>query len=108
MGYGAPHMGFMVRVGGPYYDDSDDDELSSAYSDKESEVSDWDDNWEEFEHHSATPSDLSVVLTLPLDVIYEVCNTHFPWSNLNVSVSFFCIAFRASQACRPIKSCSGH
>jgi hypothetical protein len=73
MGYGAAYGGIMVGVGA-YYNDSDEDEFCSTL-DSESEASDWGDDSEELEQPSAVSRDLSVVLTLPLDVIYEVCNS---------------------------------
>lgn len=85
MGYGAPHLGIMVPVFGQWYSDSDDDRDDFGYHnhfsdsgdsrgdiEDESDVSDWGDS-DDTEQPSAPLTDLSVVLTLPLDVIYEVC-----------------------------------
>jgi hypothetical protein len=94
MGYGAPHTGLMIRMGAWYgdsdededeYDDRDEDEdCFDIDSDSESDVSDWEDSSGDNQQSSATSNDLSIVLTLPLDVIYEVCNTSFPLSRLSV------------------------
>src|SRR5262245_30802652 len=101
MGYGVPHAGLMVRMFGPHPDlDSEYDEFGSESSDLDRESgesdSDYDTGYEwgdAEEHDDEKPwivsSDLSAVLTLPLDVLFEVC---IPSTNTAIWVSFFLLS----------------